>query len=131
MALIEQQQRILDRAEDKAIPNPQPAAEMPAPQQEVGQNLPQSQPGMSPAFRPGDATVAAAVAEATPTAVDATATNVTEEPAAPQQTTEQAARALLDHIALAFAGRFPSDPKPGRAWFANLKALAFNLNDTL
>jgi hypothetical protein len=58
-------------------------------------------------------------------------TNVTEEPAAPQQTTEQAARALLDHIALAFAGRFPSDPKPGRAWFANLKALAFNLDDTL
>ncbi|MFM7024708.1 MAG: hypothetical protein ACKOWC_01420 [Limnohabitans sp.] len=47
------------------------------------------------------------------------------------QTTEQAARALLDHIAEAFTGRFPSDPKPGRAWFATLKSLACNLNDTL
>ena len=48
-----------------------------------------------------------------------------------EQTTEQAARALLDHIAEAFTGRFPSDPKPGRAWFATLKTLACNLNDTI
>lgn len=49
----------------------------------------------------------------------------------PAQTTEQAARALLDHIAEAFTGRFPSDPKPGRQWFATLKLLASNLNDTI
>lgn len=49
----------------------------------------------------------------------------------PAQTTEQAARALLDHIAEAFTGRFPSDPKPGRAWFTTLKTLASNLNDTI
>lgn len=129
-ALIEQQMRALDKAEDRAIPNPQPAAETPAPQQEVGQNLPQPQPGLS-TLSPGDAAVEIVGAEAVGAADDAPASNVTDQTDAPQQTTEQAARALLDHIAEAFAGRFPSDPKPGRQWFATLKHLAFNLNETI
>lgn len=79
------------------------------------------------AVAPADDSPAAPAFDLTPDATDLLGDAATQT----TQTTEQAARALLDHIAEAFTGRFPSDPKPGRAWFITLKTLASNLNDTL
>ena len=108
----------------------------------VAENPHQQQAGLSvlsPADAAADGGAGAEVVAAADDAPAAPAFALTPEPTdllgdtatIPEQTTEQAARALLDHIAEAFPGRFPSDPKPGRAWFSTLNTLACNLNDTI
>lgn len=75
LAAVERQMRVLDQAEDQAMPNQQPAAEAPDAQQEVARNLLQTQPGSSP-FLPGDASVDSAGAEAVAAADEAPAIDV-------------------------------------------------------